>query len=144
MRYFPKYKEPIQLNIGSGNDFRKNFINIDIRDVNGNMVWDVRDGLPFPDGSVENIFSSHFFEHLDEDEIAEFIPELFRVLKKGGIIDVWVPHASTPGAVYPGHKTFWSEHRVEAYTRMEVSLPPFAILVNQEEHGQLHFTFKKI
>lgn len=143
MRRFPKYKEPIQLNIGSGNDFRKNFINIDNRNVNGNMVWDVRDGLPFPDESVENIFSSHFIEHLDEDEVTEFIHEMFRVLKPGGLIEVWCPHASTHGAVFPGHKSLWHEHKVRAYQRSEVPLPPFEIVRNEEEDGQLHFIFKK-
>ena len=143
MRRFPKYKEPIQLNIGSGNDFRKDYVNIDNRDVNGNMVWDVRDGLPFPDGSVSYIFSSHFIEHLDEDAATDFISEMLRVIKPGGLIDVWCPHASTKGAVFPGHKTFWHEDKVEAYSRSEVPLPPFEILKTEEVQGQLHFIFKK-
>jgi predicted SAM-dependent methyltransferase len=144
MRKFPKYKEPIQLNIGSGDDFRKGFINIDNRNINGNMVWDVREGLPFPDDSVSNIFSSHFIEHLDEDEAMDFLREMLRVIKHQGLIDVWCPHASTIGAVFPGHKSFWQQEKVQAYQRSEVPLPAFEIVKNEEVQGQLHFTLKKI
>lgn len=108
------------------------------------MVWDVRDGLPFPDESVENIFSSHFIEHLNEDEATDFLHEMFRVLQPKGLIDIWCPHASTEGAVFPGHKSFWQEVKVEAYSRSEVPLPPFEIIKNEQVQGQLHFTLKKI
>ena len=47
--------------------------------------------LPFADGSVEAIFSSHVFEHLFRGEVASLIAECFRVLKPGGIIRVVVP-----------------------------------------------------
>jgi predicted SAM-dependent methyltransferase len=143
MRRFPKYKEPIQLNIGSGKNPKKDYINIDNRDVSGNMVWDIRDGLPFPDESVSKIISSHFIEHLDEDEVIDFLEEMLRILKPGCLIDILCPHATTVGAIYPGHKSLWHEDKVKAYTRSERSLPPFEIVSNAEEKGQLHFILKK-
>lgn len=47
--------------------------------------------LPYPNDSVEAIFSSHVLEHLFMDEVERLIPEFFRVLKVGGICRVVVP-----------------------------------------------------
>lgn len=46
--------------------------------------------LPFPNGSVDTVFSSHVLEHL-EDAIAS-ISDWFRVIKIGGFIVCIVPH----------------------------------------------------
>jgi len=59
--------------------------------------FDVTDGLPFTSASVENIYTSHFIEHINFTEGKEFIGECYRVLKPGGIlriicpdIDIWI------------------------------------------------------
>jgi SAM-dependent methyltransferase len=49
------------------------------------------DGLPFPDGSVEVVYSSHMLEHLDRAEASRFLAEALRVLRPGGIIRIGVP-----------------------------------------------------
>lgn len=48
--------------------------------------------IPFPDASVEAIYSSHMIEHLDRRDAAAFLREAWRVLRPGGVIRV-----STPG-----------------------------------------------
>jgi len=52
---------------------------------------DVRRGLPFADGSVRYIYSSHAFEHFTHDASLRLARECFRVLEPGGIIRVAVP-----------------------------------------------------
>ncbi len=52
---------------------------------------DVRKGLPFPDGSVAVVYSSHLVEHLHRDEAATFLREAYRVLKPAGVCRVVVP-----------------------------------------------------
>ena len=47
--------------------------------------------LPFPDNSVEVIYSSHMLEHLDRREVAMFLREAWRILQPGGIIRIAVP-----------------------------------------------------
>lgn len=47
--------------------------------------------LPFRDGSIHAIFSSHVFEHLFMDEVERLVAECFRILEPGGVIRVVVP-----------------------------------------------------
>lgn len=48
-------------------------------------------GLPLANNTVEVIYSSHMFEHLDRDEASAFLDEAKRVLCPGGIIRLVVP-----------------------------------------------------
>jgi SAM-dependent methyltransferase len=48
-------------------------------------------GIPFANGTVPNIFTSHFMEHLTEDSARYLLKEAHRVLKPGGMIHIIVP-----------------------------------------------------
>ena len=65
---------------------------------------DVRHGIPFPDASVDWLYSSHLLEHLHAEEGRRLLEESFRILKEGGGIRVCVPDL---------------EHAVALYTRGE-------------------------
>ncbi len=52
---------------------------------------DLTKSIPFPDNTINNIYSSHFFEHLTYNQSEILLKECFRVLKKGGIIRIAVP-----------------------------------------------------
>jgi len=52
---------------------------------------DVRRGLPFADGTVRYIYSSHAFEHLTHEASVRVAQECFRVLARGGVIRIAVP-----------------------------------------------------
>ena len=83
----------ILLEIGGGD--RKGtggWINLDLTD-NCDLYWDVRKGLPFPDDSIEKIYSSHFLEHLSFREGLKLLKESHRILKKGGKFSICVPNA---------------------------------------------------
>lgn len=47
--------------------------------------------IPWPDASVEALYSSHMVEHLDGREARAFLAEASRVLKPGGVIRLVVP-----------------------------------------------------
>lgn len=47
--------------------------------------------LPFADGSVEVLYSSHMLEHLDQREGRTFLREARRVLRPGGVLRIAVP-----------------------------------------------------
>lgn len=47
--------------------------------------------IPYPDGSVSVIYSSHMLEHLDRAEARRFMRECHRVLQKGGVLRIAVP-----------------------------------------------------
>jgi len=53
--------------------------------------YDVRKGLPFADGSVRYIYSSHTFEHFTPAESLAVAKECFRVLAPQGVLRIVVP-----------------------------------------------------
>jgi len=48
-------------------------------------------GLPFDDGAVDFVYSSHTFEHLFKKDAIFFLNESMRVLKPGGILRLCIP-----------------------------------------------------
>lgn len=97
---------PLKLDIGCGPNKQSGYIGIDsISFPNVDLVHDVRLGLPYKDGEVDEVHTSHFVEHLDGSERVAFFNEVFRVLKVGGIIRVIVPNWSHERAYGdPTHK----------------------------------------
>jgi predicted SAM-dependent methyltransferase len=117
MRKLPKIiGKEIKLNVGCGNKNEKGYIGIDVRDCGQEIVWDVREGIPLPDNSVDFIWTSHVIEHFDNEECEGVLKEFYRVLKPGGISQNIVPHAADPTAFYFDHKTFWNEARIQTLT----------------------------
>jgi predicted SAM-dependent methyltransferase len=78
------------LHFGCGNDYKKGFINIDIN-KKADFYFDARNKLPFKNETIEYIYSSHFIEHLKNDELARHFKESFRILKPGGIYRMCAP-----------------------------------------------------
>ena len=93
----------IILNVGSFMEmFYYGTDNLDILDLtnwaNANCYkfrwYDARNQkLPYADGTVDMLFSSHFFEHLSKVEGERFLKECLRVLRPGGVIRTAVPDA---------------------------------------------------
>lgn len=53
--------------------------------------WDLSKGIPFEDNSFDVIYNSHVMEHIDLHAVLLFLKEIYRVLKKGGIVRIVVP-----------------------------------------------------
>jgi len=47
--------------------------------------------FPWKEGSVDVVYASHVFEHLDQRVADNFIRECMRVLKRGGVLRIVVP-----------------------------------------------------
>ena len=92
---------PRRLNLGCGEDYRKYWHNVDLRDdVDPDEVVDL-DETPWPwdDGSFDAVLMSNVLEHLDDQHGA--LHELHRITAPGGRIEVRVPHPNSPG--------FWAD-----------------------------------
>jgi predicted SAM-dependent methyltransferase len=86
-------RKNIFLELGSGNKKGRNgWTTIDMK-RNCDLYWDLRWGIPFPDNTVEKIYSSHFFEHLTFKEGQKFLRECMRVLAPGATFSICVPNA---------------------------------------------------
>lgn len=80
------------LNVACGKRFHKDWINIDFHSSSAEVQSvNVLKGLPFLDNSFDVVYSSHFLEHLTREQADFILKEIFRTLKKGGIIRIVVP-----------------------------------------------------
>lgn len=80
----------IWLNIGCGKKHLNGFINMDVVKPYDKKL-DARKGLPYPDSTVDGVYSEHFFEHLTQAEGLGFLRECRRVLKPGGVVRIAMP-----------------------------------------------------
>ncbi len=67
------------------------------------MVHDLSKGIPFPDKSVDAVYHSHLFEHLDPPIGLAFMREAHRVLKPRGIHRIVVPDLQQLATEYLEH-----------------------------------------
>lgn len=100
---------PFKIDLGCGARKKPGFIGIDYLPAPGvDHVLDLtKDKFPLPDGSVDHVFSSHFFEHITE--INHFFKEIARVCCDGAKIEIWTPYAFTNEAFLPGHVAMLTE-----------------------------------
>lgn len=83
----------IKLNLGCGYDYRKEFINVDVRfDVNPDVVASL-DILPFSNNYADLIVCQDILEHFSKPELNKVLPEIFRVLKPNGTLEIRCPDA---------------------------------------------------
>ena len=87
-----KSKEKICLELGAGKKGNDVWTTIDCN-LSSDIFWDLRNGIPFSDNSIDLIYTSHMFEHIPFKELKNLIKECHRCLKKGGSLSVCVPSA---------------------------------------------------
>lgn len=80
------------LNVGCGNSYHKDWVNIDIKSSSPLVrEFDIRKGLPYESNHFEAVYASHVLEHMTLQEAENLISEMRRVLKENGIIRIVVP-----------------------------------------------------
>ncbi|MEL7467082.1 MAG: methyltransferase domain-containing protein [Pseudomonadota bacterium] len=84
----------VQLGPGQAN-YLQGWVNIDANMFTAKCdIWaDLRDLLPFPDNSVDAVYSYHVVEHLPN--MWAHFRDVHRVLKPGGVYRVGGPHAES-------------------------------------------------
>lgn len=88
----PVTENDLKLNLGCGNDIRPGYVNIDKYNNTGRVdsQADMND-LPYEDETVDEIFTSHVFEHIPINEMYDTLTEWRRVLKVGGRLMLYLP-----------------------------------------------------
>lgn len=84
----------MKIDIGCGSKKKEGFIGIDQYAMPGvDKVCKIgKEPLPFEDNSVEEVYSSHFIEHLNSEERVQFYNEIYRVMKVGAKATLIAPH----------------------------------------------------
>lgn len=78
--------------LGSGPYYAQGWINLEANPAfRKDVFYDFRNRLPFEDGSVSAIYSSHVFEHLYMDEFEHVLKECRRILASGGTLRICLP-----------------------------------------------------
>lgn len=113
-----KKSEHIYLEIGSGNKKSSNnkkslnnnkWTTVDL--YGADIIHDLRKGIPLPDNSVNQIYASHFFEHIEFKDLIVLLNEIYRVLKKDGNLSVCVPDSSLYIKSYLEGKNFFAKEK---------------------------------
>jgi predicted SAM-dependent methyltransferase len=101
---------PVLLHIGSGQNPKPGWTNIDLLGAPVDVAWDLAHGIPFPDASVNAIFHEHLMEHLTLRDGLRLCRECHRVLRADGILRIAVPDAGALLGSYAGTKErTWAE-----------------------------------
>lgn len=90
-----RYDVKKYLNLACGADYvtDEQWVNLDFSPHNTNHVLsvDLLSRLPFDDASVDVVYSSHFFEHIPRQQVADFLSECMRILKPSGHLRLVLP-----------------------------------------------------
>ena len=98
----------IKLDLGGADPGKNGWLSIDVTQQ-CDLYWDLRLGIPFPNNSIDSLYSSHLFEHLTFKQGQELLKECIRVLKPGGIFSICVSNAQIYIEGYVGVREVPSE-----------------------------------
>jgi predicted SAM-dependent methyltransferase len=97
-----RQRPDLRLHLGSGFLPKEGWIDVDLAGAPANLVWNLKHGIPFADGTVDAVFHEHLLEHLDLRAGFDLSRECHRVLKPGGVLRVAVPNAGVCLRSYAG------------------------------------------
>jgi hypothetical protein len=100
---------PLKIDVGCGTNKRPGFVGVDIMEGADYLCDISEERLPFVDGSVTHLFSSHCLEHIRPDRLGHVFREFTRVVADDGLIELWHPHALHRDAFIFDHKTYLTE-----------------------------------
>jgi len=98
----------VQLGPGQGK-YLSGWINVDANAFTATCdVWaDLRNKLPFRDGTVDVIYSHHVIEHLPDALLHFHFRDLFRCLKPGGVFRIGGPNGDSATRKFVEGDTEW-------------------------------------
>lgn len=92
----PRADGPLRVQLGPGREkYLPGWVNIDANMFTGKCdIWaDLRNPLPFRDGTVDGLYSHHVIEHLPD--VPAHFRDVWRVLKPGGVYRVGGPNGDS-------------------------------------------------
>lgn len=136
------------LDIGCGKNKAKikgaEVIGIDIAKIDGVIQHDLNKfPWPFKDNSFDEVIASHIVEHLDD--VFKSMEEIHRVLKKGGVLKLYVPYFSNSFSYAdPTHKHFFTLYTLNYWDRNSIVANVLNYYTNVRfniRKRRLHFEF---
>lgn len=82
----------VKLDLGCGQNKQEGFTGVDLYAPNADVKIDLlKFPLPWEDNSVDELFASHFLEHVPQKLRWPFMDECWRIMKPGAVMRVFVP-----------------------------------------------------
>ena len=94
-RWLADAARPVKVHIACGGDKKIGWLNTDI---GSEWYVDALERLPFPDNSIDYMYTQHFVEHITRPQACSFLAECRRVLRPTGALRI-----STPNLAYLVH-----------------------------------------
>lgn len=89
-------KDIKNIQFGCGKHQLNDYINVDIVEP-ADIIWDIRESVPFSSNNIRRIFSEHMLEHIDYPvSVNNFISECYRILVEGGEMIIGIPDCAFP------------------------------------------------
>ena len=106
-----------KINLGCNDLMLAGWINVDIYPFTGaDVVADLNEDWPWRDNSIQYIRAFDVVEHLRDS--VHTMNEAYRILKHGGILEVFVPSTDGRGAFQdPTHVSFWNRNSFSYYSK---------------------------
>lgn len=110
-----------KLDIGSGISKRAGYETLDNDPiVNPDILADIEEKIPVEDETYDEIRCHHILEHIETKNKVKVLGELWRILKKGGILDIEVPNFPSPQSIQdPTHVSFWCSESFKYFLKVE-------------------------
>lgn len=142
----PNKQEFNRYHLGCGTVFLKGWLNIGywshlendgLFDIDGAILLnhDLRFGIPAENSSLEAVYHSHLLEHLNYKDALNFIAEIYRVMKPGGLHRILVPDLEAFAKAYIEKKSILLDKYQEHVLKddIEIYQTPASIFM-----GMLH------
>lgn len=106
----------MKLDLGCGTNKQQGYTGIDRVLLPGvDIVFDMDDGLPFADDSVDSVMASHSLEHVRD--LMAVMEEIYRVCRHKAVVCVLAPYAATSLNIgNPFHRWHFNEHTPRFFT----------------------------
>lgn len=112
----------MKLHLACGTNILSGWTNVDLETQSVDIIQhDLTQPWPFPNSSVDFIYSEHFIEHLSQADASAFVAECFLKLKPGGTVRISTPSLSRLVRQYEQSKTdSWNDVGWHPVTRADM------------------------
>jgi ubiquinone/menaquinone biosynthesis C-methylase UbiE len=82
----------LKLNVGAGKQRLEGYVGLDyVKGKGVDKIIETAWKLPYRNGEVDEIYTSHMIEHIEQFNLDKLLNEFNRVLKSGGILEIVCP-----------------------------------------------------